>query len=106
MFPKAVAEFVGKKREDWTGVHVLLWNDEYGTHEERFENMAVLCRNLWDIMGRQIWVIAMIVDGKPLPVEKIEELKQQALKELEDMPISHAKELMQIDGGSVGTFIP
>jgi len=36
-------------------------------------------------------VVAVIDSGEFLPAERIDELKTQALKELEDMPISHAK---------------
>jgi hypothetical protein len=47
-------------------------------------------------MMEQYWVVTVVAGGKPLPVKGIDALKRQALKELEDMPISHAKALGQL----------
>jgi len=44
-------------------------------------------------MTVQYLVITIVDHGKPLARDRIEELKKQAIKELEDMPISHAKAL-------------
>lgn len=94
--------FVKTKRKDASQVHVLVWDDGEGsTKEENFENMDAFRRELPDIMAMQLLVIAVVADGKPLPVAKIGELKKQALQELEDMPISHAKALGQIGGWGV-----
>ena len=90
-------EFVKSKRKDTSKVHVLVWSegDEVLAPEE-FADMAAFCDVLPDMMATQHLIIAVVADGKPLPEQKIEKLKQQALKELEDMPMSHAKALFNM----------
>jgi hypothetical protein len=92
--------FVKKNRKDAAQVYALMYrkdeigsDPESGLREESFENMKAFCWALPDLMTVQYWVITVVTGGKPLPVAKIEGLKKQALKELEDMPISHLKAL-------------
>ena len=92
-FRVEMKEFLKSKRKDLHGVHVLMWRDEEGVHEETFENMERFCRDLPDIMTVRLLVIAVVVNGKPLSRDGIEMLKKTAIAELEDMPISHAKAL-------------
>jgi hypothetical protein len=96
-FREAMKEFVKSKRKDTSKVHVLVWSegDEVLAPEE-FADMAAFCDVLPDMMATQHLIIAVVADGKPLPEQKIEKLKQQALKELEDMPMSHAKALFNM----------
>jgi hypothetical protein len=84
--------FVKAKRKETTKIHVLMCHAD-GIQERSFDDMESFCSKLPDIMTLQFLVITVVAGGKPLPVQKIEKLKEQALKELESMPISHAKAL-------------
>jgi|ERR1051325_1198 hypothetical protein len=92
-FSNEMKPFLKAKRKDDGMVYVLMWRDDEGIRQEPFENMESFCRQLPDIMTVQYLVITVVAEGKPLARAKIEKLKKQALKELEDMPISHAKAL-------------
>ena len=95
-FRDEMREFVKTKRKDALRVHAMLFREDEGVKEETFEDMNSFCRELPNIMTVQDLVVTVVADGKPLPVERIESLKKQALKELEDMPISHAKALWKL----------
>jgi hypothetical protein len=95
-FRDKMREFVKTKRKDALEVHVMLWRDDEGVKEETYDDMKSFCWALPDIMTVHYLVITVVADGKPLPVERIESLKKQAVKELEGMPISHAKALWKL----------
>lgn len=84
-------EYIKEKRRDASRVHVLIWDGEEALYDEDFESLTAFQKRLIDIMPEMGHVVTVVADGKPLPVEKIDEFKQAALKELEEMPISHAK---------------
>lgn len=98
-FRSKMKAFVREKREDASRVHVMMYrednglNPECGLKEETYGTVEEFARDLYNIMTVQYWVIAVVADGKPLPVMKIDALKKQALKELEGMPISLMKAL-------------
>lgn len=75
------------------GVRVLMWRQDEGVQEERFANLETFSGELMNIMTVQLLVIGVTVDGKPLPVNRIERLKKKALDELKDMPMSYARAL-------------
>lgn len=95
-FREEMREFVRTKRKDASKVHVLMWRDDEGMREEAYDNLESLCRELPDIMTVHYLVITVVAAGKPVSVERIEDLKKRAVKELEDMPISHAKALWKL----------
>ena len=101
-FAPVVKTFVEAKQKDTSKVHVLAWcgdqlsNGDLAVMTTEFAGMKAFCKVLPDIMATQQLIIAVMADGKPLPAQKIEKLKQQALKELKGMPISHAKALLKI----------
>jgi hypothetical protein len=95
-FRDEMKEFVKTKRNDASQVHVMLFRDDEGIKEETYDDMKSLCQELPDIMTVHYLVVTVVADGKPLPVERIESLKKHALKELEGMPISHAKALWKL----------
>ena len=49
-----------------------------------------------DMMTTHHLIISVLADGKPLAEKRIEQLKRQALKKLEGMPMSHAKALLKM----------
>jgi len=87
---KEVKDFIKRSRGDASKVHVLFFQGGDGASED-FENMEAFRHALPDMMTGECHIIAVVANGKPLSVEKIDVLKKAALKELEDMPISHAK---------------
>jgi hypothetical protein len=95
-FREEMRDFIKGKREDASRVQVLMWRHDEGLREEEYDNLESFCRELPDIMTVHYLVITVVAGGKPLPVERIEELKGQAVKELEDMPSSHAKALWKL----------
>jgi len=96
-FAEPMKDFIKTKRKDASKVHVLVWSEgQEGSTGEEFANMKAFCRALPDLMATQYLVITVVADGKPLPERKIEVMKREALKELEDMPISHAKALLKL----------
>ena len=101
-FAPVVKKFVKAKHKDISKVHVLAWcgdqlsNGDLAVMTTEFAGMKAFCKVLPDIMATQQLIIAVMADGKPLPAQKVEKLKQQALKELKGMPISHAKALLKI----------
>ena len=47
-----------------------------------------------DSMATSYVTLAVLVDGKPMPGKKIDEVKEKVLREMkEQMPISYAKEM-------------
>jgi len=90
-FSDPVKAYIKEKRRDAASVHALLWDGEQSLLDEDFRDMKAFERELPDIMTHMVHVLTVIADGKPMPAEKIDRLKNAALKELEDMPISHAK---------------
>ncbi|MBU6402138.1 MAG: hypothetical protein KGS61_17605 [Verrucomicrobia bacterium] len=97
-FRREMKEFVRTVRTERSEVHVLRWRDDEGLVAERFASVRTFADELPDLMTVQYWIIAVVANGKPLPVRKIDELKTRALKELEDMPISHGKALGKFAG--------
>jgi hypothetical protein len=95
-FPDVMQEFIKAKRMQTSKVHVLAWDGDQTMLTTEFAEMKAFCKVLPDIMATQQLIIAVMADGKPLPAQKIEKLKQQALKELKGMPISHAKALLKM----------
>ena len=95
-FRDEMKEFVTAKRKDASKVHVMLLRDDEGIKEGTYDDMKSFCRELPEIMTVHYLVVTVVADGKPLPVERIESFKKQALKDLEDMPISHAKALWKL----------
>jgi len=92
-FRDEMKDFVRAKRKDPSKVHVMLWRDHAGITEENFKDLESFTDALIDLMPTKYLIVTVVADGKPLPVEKIELLKKKALKELESMPISHARAL-------------
>ena len=82
--------FIKIARRDKSKVHVMFFQGDQGGSEE-FESLETFKRRLHDMMPCGCHVIAVVANGRPLPVEEIDALKRAALKSLEDMPISHAK---------------
>lgn len=102
VFREEMKSFVKEKRKDEAKAHVLMFreedglNEECGLQEKTYNSLEEFSRDLHNIMMEQYWVVTVVAGGKPLPVKGIDALKRQALKELEDMPISHAKALGQL----------
>jgi hypothetical protein len=95
-FRDEMKDFVKTKRKDATRVHVLMWRDDEGMREWTCESLEALVWELVDLMPAHYLVITVVAEGKPLPIEKIDSLKHRALKELEQMPTSHAKALWKL----------
>ena len=75
---------------DPDGVHVLLWQEYLGLHQETFGSVDDFARQLPDMMTCAYQVVAVVAEGRALPVAKIDRMKRSALEELKDMPISYA----------------
>lgn len=86
-----VKDYIREKRRDGSSVYALLWDGEGNLFDEQFGDVTTFERELSDIMTHMLHVVAVVAAGKPMPAERIDKLKQAALKRLEDMPISHAK---------------
>jgi len=84
-------DYIKEKRRDSAGVYTLLWDGDQTLLDEHFSDVATFQRELPDIMTHMLHVVAVVSAGKPMPAGRIDQLKVAALKELEDMPISHAK---------------
>lgn len=74
-------------------VRALLWHRGEGLSVGRFADLRMFASMLPDMMTLGRLVVVVCERGRALSVERIEQLKKQALKELEDMPISYAKAL-------------
>jgi hypothetical protein len=102
VFAEPIRKFIKAKSKDASKVHVLAWhgdqlsNGDLAVLSAELPDMKVFCKALPDMMAAQQLIIAVLADGKPLSEKKIEKLKQQALKELQGMPISLAKALLKM----------
>lgn len=85
-----VKDFIKDARKDASKVHVLFWQGDEGRTEE-FADLKAFEHDLPNRMTNECHIIAVVANGKPLKVKRVDAMKQAALKELEDMPISHAK---------------
>ena len=108
-FREDMREFVKLKRTDLSKVHVLMFGEQDDEKPENclteaaFESVESFGSALIDIMPHQVWIITVVANGKPLPVGKIDELKQSALGELQKhMPISYYKALGTFGAGVAG----
>jgi len=90
-FSDPVKAYIKEKRRNVSRVYVLLWDGEESLLDEDFGDVRAFERELPDIMTHMLHVLTVVAEGKPMPAEKIDRLKKAALKQLEDMPISHAK---------------
>ena len=85
-----VKAFIKERRKNASKVHVLSWQYDDGATDE-FNDLESFRRELPNMMTVGCHVIAVVAAGKPIPARDIDKMKMEALKELEDMPISHAK---------------
>jgi hypothetical protein len=90
-FREGVKAFVKDKRRDTSQVYVLAWSEDEGLQPQAYKQFEDFSRQLPDLMTCQYQVVSVVRDGKPLSDLETDELKRRALKELEDMPISHAQ---------------
>ena len=86
-----VKAYIKEKRRDASRVYALLWDGEESLFDEDFGDVKAFERELPDIMTHMLYVLTVVAEGKPMPAEKIDRLKKEALHKLEDMPISFAK---------------
>ncbi len=91
LFRRELKAFAAGYRKGAPGVHVLMCSEDEGFREERYAGMPEFSSELPDLMTVGFLVIGVVSQGRLLTVAAIEELKKTALKELEDMPISHAR---------------
>jgi hypothetical protein len=92
-FREEMKEFITSKRRDSSNVWALMWREDESLREERFESLDSFRRDLPDLMTVRYLIIAVVSTGKSLSREEIDRFKTEALKELEESPISHAKAL-------------
>lgn len=117
-FREDMNAWVKEKRKDSSRVHVFVWRkveeiceeeaqailedfgeealtrarkNEDGFHEFTFDTLEAFGGELPNHMTMGFQVITVVADGKPIPAARIDQFKGEALKKLEDMPISHAK---------------
>ena len=90
-FSGSVKAYIKEKRRNASRVYALLWDGAERLFDNDFGDMKAFERELPDIMTCMLHVLTVVAEGKPMPAEKIDRLKKAALKQLEDMPISHAK---------------
>jgi hypothetical protein len=84
-------DYIKEKRRNASGVYALMWDGDQTLLDEHFSDVATFQRELPDIMTHMLHIVTVVSEGKPMPAGRIDRLKIAALKELEDMPISHAK---------------
>jgi len=90
-FRDQVTAFMSKKTVPSTAVEVLVWNEGFGLQEENFDNIEDLKQQLPDMLTCQYRPVAVVVSGKPLPVEDIDRLNIDAYEDLRGMPLSQGK---------------
>jgi hypothetical protein len=90
-FAGPVKAFIKEKRRGALKVYALLWDSEESLLEYEFSDMQSFKRELPNMMTCELHVLAVVSGGRPIPAEKVDQLKRAALKELEGMPISYAK---------------
>jgi hypothetical protein len=83
-FREETREFVKEKRADAGRIHVLYWDEEKGMMEADFDDGEALREALPDFIVQEAEIIAIVAQGKPLPVERIDALKAQAQKTLRE----------------------
>lgn len=80
-FRVEIKAFETAQREKPAKIYALLWRGDEGMTEEGLDSMAT-----------SYLTLDVIVDGKPLAAEKLDEVKAKMLKSMkEQMPISYAK---------------
>jgi hypothetical protein len=91
VFRDDAKRFVKEQRRDSSQIHVLSFREDEGLSARSYEQFEHFMGDLPNLMTCHYHVVSVVMDGKPLRDGEIDELKRQALKKLEDMPISHAQ---------------
>ena len=92
IFREDMKYWLKQKRRDSSKIHVFAWRemDEFKSGE--FATLDELTEALPEIIAVELQVIAIVADGKPLPVKVIDQMKGRAIETmLEQMPISLAR---------------
>ncbi len=97
-FPAEMTAFIESKSGDASKVQVLFWHEENGIEEMSFANIKALVPELADLITCQYRPIAILAEGRPLTIEQIDKLNQDAYDNLRGMPISQAKASCKIFG--------
>ena len=83
-FREEAREFIKEKRVDAARIHVLYWDDESGMMEAAFDDGGALRETLPGLIARGSEIVVVVAWGKPLPVERIDTLKNEAQKTLRE----------------------
>ena len=81
---ETVKDFVREKRRGTGKVHVLYLHGVEGLMEVSFEDGDAFREMLPGMVGRGEDVLAIVANGKPLPVERIDSLNAQAQRTLKE----------------------
>ena len=83
-FREDAREFIKEKRVDAARIHVLYWDEEEGLRELSYDEGGALRAALPDMIARGAEVITIVAGGKPLSVERIDALNQEAQRFLRE----------------------
>ena len=86
-FREEAKEFVKAKRRNAERICVLYWEEAGGLKERDFSSGEALREALPDLVGNGAEVVTMTAFGKPLPAERIDALKAEAIRVFGDRPI-------------------
>ena len=79
-------DFIKEKRSDLSKIHVLYWEETDGLMENDFADAPAFRDALPLMIEDGAEIITVVVNGKPLPVERIDTLKVEAQQILKDRP--------------------
>ncbi len=87
LYREETKDFIKEKRADTTKLHVLYWEDSDGMMEADFADGAAFRAALPDMILDGCNLITVVVNGKPLPVERIDALNVEAQEALRTRPL-------------------
>jgi hypothetical protein len=83
-FREETRAFIKEKRADAARIHVLYWDGENEIRAAAFGDGAALRETLPSLIARGSEIITVVAWGKPLPVERIDILKNEAQRTLRE----------------------
>ena len=83
-FREDARKFIKEKRVDAARIHVMYWDEEKGLREISYDKGEALRAALPDMIARGVEIITIVVGGKPLSVERIDALNQEAQRTLRE----------------------
>ena len=100
-FREETRDFIKEKRGDLSKIHLMYWEEAGGLMELDFPGSDALREALPDLVGEGAEIVTVVAGGKPLPVERIDALKVEALKIFGDRPMPGFEKTLDVEAVEV-----